>query len=66
MLIHKETVKEFGSVLIRLDEASIIGGIATYFVQNFVLWASFIAFGGGLVLLFSGLYFINKSNLKEK
>ncbi|MDZ7290831.1 MAG: hypothetical protein ONB44_06475 [candidate division KSB1 bacterium] len=66
MIIHQETFKEFGHVLIHLGEAAIIGGAAALFVQGLPLAVSLTAFIGGILLVFSGLYFINRSHLKEK
>ncbi len=52
MKIHDETIKEFGTILIRLGEAAVIGGVATLFVQDFPRWASLIALFGGAILPF--------------
>jgi hypothetical protein len=65
MKLHVETVKESGHILIRLGEASIIGGAATWFVQSFPRLASLSGLAVGLILVFSGLYFVNKSHLEE-
>ncbi len=65
MQIHFETVKEFGNVLIRFGEAAMIGAVATFFVSDFPHLASLAGLIVGLVLLISGLYFVNKSHLNE-
>jgi hypothetical protein len=65
MKIHVETTREFGHVLVRLGEATVIGGAAGLFVQGFSLWASFVALSGGSMLVLTGLYFINASHLKK-
>jgi len=65
MEIHHETIKEFGHVIIRFGEAAIIGGIATFFVQDFPHLASSAGLIVGMLLLFAGLYFSNKAHLEE-
>jgi hypothetical protein len=66
MEIHIETTKEFGHVLIRLGEAAIIGGAATWFVQGFLRWVTLSSVAGGFILVFSGLYFVNKYHLDKQ
>jgi len=61
--IHQETVKELGTVLIRLGEAAVVGGVATFFVPAFPRWASSSSLVLGAILVFSGLYAVNKSHL---
>jgi hypothetical protein len=63
MKIHLETIKEFGNVLIRFGEAAVIGGAAALVVQSFSFWLAFSAIAGGVILVFTGLYFVNKSHL---
>jgi len=65
MKIHIETTKEFGNVLVRCGEAAVIGGAAGLFVQSFPLWASLVALIGGVMLILTGLYFINEFHLKN-
>lgn len=62
MAIRQKTIEKFGDILIRLGEASIIGGVATFFVSNFPQLASLFALVGGIVLIFTALYFINYSD----
>ncbi|MCI0694378.1 hypothetical protein L0337_20515 [candidate division KSB1 bacterium] len=66
MKIHVETIKEFGSVLVRLGEAAIIGGVATWFVKEFNHWISSISIVGGAALVCLGLFFSNQSHLKKE
>jgi uncharacterized membrane protein (Fun14 family) len=63
--IHVETIKEFGNVLVRLGEAAIVGVAATWFVQSFSRWVTLSSVAGGFILVFSGLYFVNMSNLEK-
>jgi len=66
MKMHHETVKELGTVLIRLGEASVVSGVATFFVHDFPRWASSSGLVLGVILIFSGLYAVDKSHLKEQ
>jgi hypothetical protein len=66
MKIHLETIKEFGNVLIHLGEAAVIGGAASFFVKDVSFWVALTAIVGGVILIFTGLYFVNNSYLKEK
>jgi hypothetical protein len=57
------TVEKLSEVFIHLDEASIIGGGATFFVQDFVRWGvSLAGIGGGILLVYIGLYIHNKAD----
>jgi len=66
MRIYHETIKEFGHVVIHFGEAAVLGGGAALFVRSFSLWLTLTAFVGGLILVFLGLYFVNKSHLEKQ
>lgn len=62
MEIKQKAIEKFGDILIRLGEASIVGGVATFFVNDFPKVASLFALIGGIILIFTALYFINYSD----
>lgn len=64
MQLRKSTIEKFGDILIRLGEASVIGGTVTFFVKDFPIWQSLFAFFGGVLLMTVGLYVNNIADAK--
>ena len=64
MQLRKSTIEKFADVLIRLGEASVIGGAATFLVKDFSLWQSLYALSGGVVLIIIGLFMNNIAETK--
>ncbi len=61
--LTKNTIEKLADVLIRLGEASLIGSLATVFVQGFPHVASAVGVLTGLGAILLGLYV---NNLKEE
>jgi hypothetical protein len=57
--LQQDTIKEFGKVLIRLGEASIVGSVASIFIQSIRFSISLLGFVIGTLLIFAGLFFYN-------
>jgi formate/nitrite transporter FocA (FNT family) len=66
MKIHSETISEFGHVIIHLGEAAVLGGTAALVIQSFSLWFTLGGIVGGFIMVFLGLYFVNKSHSQEQ
>ncbi len=62
MQLKKTTIEKLGDTLIHLGEASIIGGVATLFVEEFVRLASWSGVIGGLLLITLGLFLNDNSD----
>lgn len=59
MRLRKGTIEKFADVLIRLGEATLIGSVATFFVEGFSRAVSTVGALGGIGLLLVGLYVHN-------
>jgi hypothetical protein len=64
MKLQHDTIAEFSKILVRLGEASIVGSVASIFIQGIRFSISILGFAIGTLLIFTGLFFYNYS--KEK
>ncbi|MCI0696228.1 hypothetical protein L0337_30025 [candidate division KSB1 bacterium] len=56
------TIEKSGETCIRFGEASVIGGVATLFVQNFPVGVSVGGVLGGIALIWVGLLVFDRAD----